>query len=73
MLEGAGVSFATDHASGRASLADLRRLATALDPGRVVPIHTERAAQYERLFGNAEPTATENGGRLRTDNPRNGD
>jgi len=54
-LEGTGVPFARDHASGHASLADLRRLATALDPGRVVPIHTEGAAHYEKLFGQAEP------------------
>lgn len=38
------------HTSGHASLDDLRRLATALAPERVVPIHTFGSADYRALY-----------------------
>ena len=49
-LESAGVPLVFDHASGHASVPDLRRLVTALNPRAVVPIHTEGAARYAKLF-----------------------
>ncbi len=42
------------HASGHASIADLRRLATALSPRRLVPIHTFGGDRYETLFDNVD-------------------
>jgi ribonuclease J len=51
-LASAGVSFVLDHASGHASISDLQRLAAALEPGKVVPIHTEGAHRYGELFDN---------------------
>ena len=44
-----GIPIIIHHTSGHADIADLQRLAEALKPGRVVPIHTaapERFAQY---------------------------
>jgi ribonuclease J len=49
-LDSARVPLDVDHASGHASVADLKRLAEALDPRQVVPIHTEGADQFEGLF-----------------------
>jgi ribonuclease J len=45
------------HTSGHASVADLRRLVGALDPKRVVPIHSEAAARFAALFPRVEPHA----------------
>jgi ribonuclease J len=52
--EAAGVPFAMDHASGHAPVVDLRRLASALEPHRLVPIHTEGAGRYSEFFENVE-------------------
>jgi ribonuclease J len=54
-IEAAGVPFVLDHASGHASVADLQRLASALQPGRVVPIHTEAGDRFEEYFADVEP------------------
>jgi ribonuclease J len=51
-LKAASVPFVLDHASGHASVADLRRLVDALSPRSVVPIHTEAADRYHNVFGN---------------------
>jgi ribonuclease J len=40
------------HTSGHASIADLQRLVEALQPGKVVPIHTSAPAQFTELFKN---------------------
>jgi ribonuclease J len=53
-IDAAGVPFVLDHASGHASVADLQRLATALEPGRVVPIHTEAGDRFEEYFADVE-------------------
>lgn len=45
-----GVRLVQHHTSGHAPLCDLKRLVTALDPGQVVPIHTEGAHLYARQF-----------------------
>jgi ribonuclease J len=42
------------HTSGHASVADLRRLVAALDPTRVVPIHSEAANRFTDLFPGVE-------------------
>jgi ribonuclease J len=42
------------HTSGHASIADLRRLATALAPQRVVPIHTFGSERFASHFDNVE-------------------
>jgi ribonuclease J len=43
------------HASGHAAVDDLQRLAAALEPDRIVPIHTAAPEAYADLFGHAEP------------------
>lgn len=53
-LQAAGVPFVLDHASGHASVTDLQRLAVALRPKRLVPIHTEAADQYGKFFKHVE-------------------
>ena len=50
-LEAANVPLVIDHASGHASVADLKRLVTALRPEKVVPIHTEGGTRLSALFG----------------------
>jgi ribonuclease J len=52
-LESAGVPLVLDHASGHASVPDLQRLVTALNPRTVVPIHTEGAVRYAEFFSGA--------------------
>ena len=49
-LAAASVPLVEHHTSGHASLADLQRLVAAVRPERVVPIHTEGAAQYTQHF-----------------------
>jgi ribonuclease J len=42
------------HTSGHASIADLRKLATAINPRKVVPIHSFVPERYQELFPNVE-------------------
>ena len=49
----AGVAVLHQHTSGHAPLRDLKRLAQAIAPQRIVPIHTEAATAYSRHFGPA--------------------
>jgi ribonuclease J len=42
------------HASGHATVADLKRLASALRPERVVPIHTATPERFVELFDRVE-------------------
>jgi ribonuclease J len=53
-IQTAGLPFVMDHASGHASVADLQRLAAALQPARLVPIHTEGAERYGEYFEHVE-------------------
>jgi ribonuclease J len=46
------VNFHEIHTGGHAVRKDLQRLASTLNPKRLVPIHTEKADRYERLFEN---------------------
>jgi ribonuclease J len=54
-VAGAGVRFVEHHTSGHAPLADLKRLVQAVKPARIVPIHTEGAAEYARHFPAVTP------------------
>jgi ribonuclease J len=45
-----GLDFSVIHTSGHADLADLQRLATALAPRQLVPIHTFEPDRYFELF-----------------------
>jgi ribonuclease J len=49
-----GVPLEFHHVSGHAYLPDLQRLADAIAPDRVVPIHTERPDRYEDVFAAIE-------------------
>jgi ribonuclease J len=46
------VNFVYAHTSGHAPVADLQKLAAALKPRILVPIHTERAEQFQNHFDN---------------------
>ena len=50
LLERYEVPLQVLHASGHASVTDLRMLAAAIAPGRVVPIHTAAPARYPELI-----------------------
>lgn len=53
----AGVPLVEAHTSGHATVPDLRRLVEAVDPGRVVPIHTDAPDAFAGLFARATPVA----------------
>ena len=46
------IPFETIHTSGHASIADLKRLAVAVCPRALVPIHTFEAERFPELFEN---------------------
>lgn len=50
-LSARGIPLVHLHTSGHASIRDLRRLAEAVAPRRLVPIHTFEAQRYPELFG----------------------
>lgn len=47
------VNFLYAHTSGHAPVEDLQRLAMALKPKLLIPIHTEKASDYGKYFENA--------------------
>lgn len=49
-VEEKGLPFHRIHTSGHASIPDLQRLAKALDPQKLVPIHTFEPEQFANLF-----------------------
>jgi ribonuclease J len=51
-LEGAGVQIKYLHTSGHASLADLKRLAHALSPKTLIPVHTFYPEIFKEYFQN---------------------
>lgn len=53
-LKAQRIPLAIAHASGHASVADLRRLASALAPARIVPVHTDAAGAYPAVFPGVE-------------------
>lgn len=52
MLKAHGVGFEVIHTSGHASIPDLKRLAAAISPRALVPIHTFEADRFPSLFEN---------------------
>ena len=48
------VNYVYAHTSGHAPLGDLQRLATAMNPRKLVPIHTEFPEDYRENFSNVE-------------------
>jgi len=38
------------HSSGHADVPTLQRLAAALNPGKIIPVHTEHPDEYTRIF-----------------------
>ena len=53
-LEANAIPFETIHTSGHASVGDLQRLATALSPRRLVPIHSFETARFGEYFENVD-------------------
>jgi ribonuclease J len=49
-----GIPMDVLHTSGHASIADLQRLAKAMNPKRVVPIHSFESGRYPEFFSNVE-------------------
>ena len=68
----AGLPFVEHHTSGHATLVDLQRLAAAVNPGQVVPIHTEGAQQFARHFARAVPQRDGTWWDVAPDRPRTG-
>lgn len=52
-----GIPKVSIHTSGHASPVDLKRLVAAVNPGKVVPIHSFRPDRYPELFDLVEPRA----------------
>ena len=46
------VNFGYAHTSGHAPVDDLRKLAKALKPRKLVPIHTEHGEDFSKIFAN---------------------
>ncbi|MBZ9864214.1 MBL fold metallo-hydrolase [Mesorhizobium sp. CA15] len=51
-----GVPMETIHTSGHADTQDLQRYAKAVNPGRLIPIHTFFPDRFDSLFDNVTPT-----------------
>ena len=47
-----GISYEHVHTSGHAVVSDLQRLANAINPSHIIPIHTFHPQDYLSLFGN---------------------
>lgn len=54
-LDAHGIPKVSLHTSGHASPVDLKRSVSALNPGKVVPIHSFRSDRYPELFDRVEP------------------
>lgn len=50
-LEAREIPLAHAHTSGHASIPDLKRLAAAIAPGQLVPVHTFEPQRFPALFG----------------------
>ena len=53
-LERHGIPLSVIHASGHATVADLKRLVDSIAPDRIVPIHTDAPESFADAFGHAE-------------------
>lgn len=54
LLDEHGVELVHVHTSGHASVADLKRLVAALQPTRVVPMHSEGGGRFPEIFPRVE-------------------
>jgi ribonuclease J len=52
-----GLSLEHCHTSGHADASDLQRLAKAIAPKTLVPIHTDQPGRFDELFGNVQRQA----------------
>ena len=52
LLSSRSIPLAVHHTSGHASIPDLQRLATAIAPKALVPIHSFGAHRFQELFSN---------------------
>lgn len=52
--ESRGIAFETIHTSGHASAGDLQRLARAVAPRRLIPVHTFERQKFPELFDNVK-------------------
>ena len=59
LYEGLGIPWSIQHSSGHASIHELQRLAEALGPGRIVPIHSFGSHRFADYFSGV--TAEEDG------------
>jgi ribonuclease J len=50
--EGRGIPFEIVHTSGHATPGDLKRLAMAVSPKRLIPVHTFERLRFPELFDN---------------------
>ena len=57
LLERYDIPKISIHTSGHASPVDLKRFVKALNPGKVVPIHSFRPDRYPEVFDRVEPQA----------------
>ena len=58
-LQKHGIEKQSIHTSGHASPVDLKRFVNALNPGKVVPIHTFKPEHYESMYPNVQMHADE--------------
>jgi ribonuclease J len=54
-LQRAGVAMSVEHSSGHASVPDLQRLAAAIAPERIVPIHSRSGHLFADYFADVTP------------------
>ena len=54
-LRRVGVEMSVEHSSGHASVPDLQRLAAAIAPGRIVPIHSLGGHRFADYFAGVTP------------------
>jgi len=54
-LDDQGIPMVIHHSSGHAFIADLQRLCEALDPSRLVPIHSFAGDRFGEFFPQVDP------------------
>ena len=55
LYEQLGIPWSIQHSSGHASIRELERLAEALAPGRIVPIHSFGSHRFADYFSGVTP------------------
>ncbi len=64
-LDAISIPFSVAHTSGHAHVRDLERLVAALNPERIVPIHTRAPALYKLMRQMPKPNARDTRGGCR--------